>query len=169
MIVYVVLWANYGDQGYDLEGVFSTLKAANEFIKKRSEEVNDHPSNWFVNDCKILGEVMSKKIDVYVNGQNQPQHLAVMNEQKHYLPAGSEPAWRAICGLDVTGLEVNSVEHKEVKLPCKDCDGQLKIWREVHAEGYMTDAGLTHGEVKDNTLGVALPDIANARRDIFGV
>ena len=57
MIVYAVLWSNYGDQGTDFEGVFATLQAAQNHVKNRSEIENDHPSNWMIKECKVQGQL----------------------------------------------------------------------------------------------------------------
>lgn len=72
------------------------------------------------------------EIEVYVDENGRPQHLAVMNEHKHYLPGGSEPLHRAVCGSDTVGMSVEKKIHNDVKLPCHDCQEQLQMWRHIH-------------------------------------
>ncbi len=43
--VFVVLYANYGDQGVDYKGAFGSRKAAEDFIV--AEEPDEHERQWY--------------------------------------------------------------------------------------------------------------------------
>lgn len=62
-------------------------------------------------------------IEVFVDGE-QTTHLAVKNER--------DGTFRSLCGAKTTDEEVKKKEASEVKVKCKDCSEQLKLWREVH-------------------------------------
>lgn len=52
MTVYAVLYCNYGDQGVDFCGVFATKEAAQRYIDKREQNVQER--QWFqIEDCEV--------------------------------------------------------------------------------------------------------------------
>ena len=73
---------------------------------------------------------MAKKVWAFVNGA-APQHLAVLNEHKHHLPVGAEAQYRAVCGGDTSGQEMQQIDPGDARFACKDCAEQLKLWKEV--------------------------------------
>jgi hypothetical protein len=80
----------------------------------------------------LQGEIV-KKIDVYVNYQGQPKHLAVQQEKSRLL--GESPMYRSLCGAYTSGLEVKSVPPKDTHVECQSCKEQLKMWKEVQERG----------------------------------
>ena len=73
------------------------------------------------------------EFNVYNNGDNQPQHLAVLDERPHKALAHSnQDTWVSLCGAVVTGLTVDKVSGLKT-LPCKTCDEQLKMRLELAA------------------------------------
>lgn len=68
-----------------------------------------------------------KQIDVFIGPTSQPQHLAVQNEHKL-----DQQQYRAVCGANTTGLEVQKLPPNDVKVSCPDCAEQLKLWKDIH-------------------------------------
>jgi len=75
---------------------------------------------------------MTEKVDAFVGGNNQPQHLAVLNEHKEYLPEATT-SHRAVCGGETTGQTVATIPVSDAKFACKDCAEQFKLWKEIHS------------------------------------
>lgn len=73
----------------------------------------------------------NKEVEVFVGPTGQPQHLAVLNEHKHYFPVGAEASHRAVCGGDTSGQTVAKVPASDAKFACQDCAEQFKLWKEV--------------------------------------
>lgn len=77
-------------------------------------------------------------VEVFVNEQGQPQHLAVLDERKTYeLRNGKRDgptSYRSLCGADTTGQEHKQLPPSDVKVNCDNCNKQLKMWKEVHSE-----------------------------------
>jgi hypothetical protein len=69
-------------------------------------------------------------IEVFVDENNQPQHIAVLNEHKRCFD--NEPTHRAVCGSDASTLSVRKRTYYGMKLPCHDCQEQLKMWLDVN-------------------------------------
>ena len=53
MKVYVVLWLNYGDQGVDFLGTFSTREKAAEFVSAREPDVNER-QNYRIVESEVI-------------------------------------------------------------------------------------------------------------------
>lgn len=71
------------------------------------------------------------KIEVFIKGL-QPQHLAISNDRK------DEGVYRSVCGVDVVGMTVTSVE-LPFELVCKDCQWQLEHWQKIKKEKEVFD------------------------------
>jgi hypothetical protein len=75
---------------------------------------------------------MDKLIDVYVDSENKPQHLASPNELPEYAKAPTEKElYRPVCGGNADGFSVKKLPAQEVKCKCKDCADQLEMYLDV--------------------------------------
>lgn len=79
-------------------------------------------------------EIAMTGVKGFVAGNGQPQHLAVLNEHKHYLPAGAEPDYRPVCGGSAAGQTLQDLPvGGDTKFACSDCEAQFKMWKDVHS------------------------------------
>lgn len=68
MMIYVVLWANYGDQGVDFLGVFKTIELAEKFITNymAAREIKKSERQWF----DIVETQLHETEDMNYRGRN---------------------------------------------------------------------------------------------------
>lgn len=69
------------------------------------------------------------QVDVFVNDNGQPQHLAVLDEQKTF--TSGEMHHRPVCGSNPGTMKVGKAETKEMKLDCKDCEAQVDLLNDL--------------------------------------
>lgn len=74
------------------------------------------------------------EVNVYVDGNGRPQHLAIPNEQLQGKKNAEGDLYRTICGASPEGLSVKPIQAKEARSECNECNEQLDMWIDVNSQ-----------------------------------
>lgn len=72
-----------------------------------------------------------KKIEVFVDNEGKPVHLAVKKEHNADIPG--EEVYRTVCGGNQGDTKVVETVPQDLQVSCEDCEKQLEMWKEVNS------------------------------------
>lgn len=121
---YYCLW-DYEKDG--VEVIVVSQELYEKVLEKSQNGLSKTDVDAFVHLAKLGENTMRKQVEVFVDQDGKPQHLAVVNERQ---PFDKTQQYRTVCGSS-GGIEVKKMNTSDVKLSCDDCKNQLELLKEI--------------------------------------